>query len=130
MVDGRNYKAHRLAWLWCHGPIPEGLEVDHKDSNPANNAISNLRLATSQQQKANTKSRKPGHPKGGATGTRNGRPGSTSMAARGLWERSSGWRMPKQHGPVPRRSITVSSHIRDALPPSPRQAHSTTARRF
>ena len=64
MVDGRNYKAHRLAWLWVHGTLSAHKEVDHRDRNPANNAISNLRLANRQQQACNAGSRKPGHPKG------------------------------------------------------------------
>lgn len=45
--------AHRLAWVYMHGFIPDGMEVDHKDGNPPNNAIANLRLATSSQQKMN-----------------------------------------------------------------------------
>lgn len=45
--------AHRLAWVYMHGDIPEGMEVDHIDGNPSNNAIDNLRLATSSQQKMN-----------------------------------------------------------------------------
>lgn len=45
--------AHRLAWIYMYGAIPEGAEIDHIDRNPGNNAIANLRLATSQQQKWN-----------------------------------------------------------------------------
>lgn len=47
------FAAHRLAWVWCFGDIPCGIEVDHIDGNPANNAIANLRLATSTEQKRN-----------------------------------------------------------------------------
>ena len=46
--------AHRLAWIYVHGSVG-GLEVDHRDTNPSNNAIINLRLATSSEQKQNKK---------------------------------------------------------------------------
>lgn len=45
--------AHRLAWIYMFGPTIGGAEIDHKDGNPSNNAIDNLRLATSSQQKQN-----------------------------------------------------------------------------
>jgi hypothetical protein len=63
-VDRRNYKAHRLAWLWVHGELPADMEVDHRNHQRADNRLDNLRLATSQQQKANAGARKSGHPKG------------------------------------------------------------------
>lgn len=28
-LDGRNEGAHRVAWTWFFGPIPEGREMDH-----------------------------------------------------------------------------------------------------
>ncbi len=46
-------QAHLLAWVLMNGAIPDGMEVDHIDCDPSNNAISNLRLATSSQQKMN-----------------------------------------------------------------------------
>lgn len=43
----------RLAWIYCGGVIPDGMEVDHKDCDPGNDRFDNLRLATSQEQKRN-----------------------------------------------------------------------------
>ncbi len=47
------FQAHRLAWVHIHGSIPNDMEIDHIDGNPRNNALTNLRLATSSQQKMN-----------------------------------------------------------------------------
>jgi hypothetical protein len=51
---GNRYKSHRLAWLYCHGEFPE-FELDHIDGVRVNNQLSNLRLATSKQNKENVK---------------------------------------------------------------------------
>jgi len=44
-IDGVNYSAHRLAWLYVHGEWPS-TEIDHIDRDRANNALSNLRVAS------------------------------------------------------------------------------------
>lgn len=44
-VDGRVYKAHRLAWLYVHGCWPDQL-IDHINGCPSDNRIDNLRLAS------------------------------------------------------------------------------------
>lgn len=51
-IDYVRYYAHRLAWLWMTGKAPE-QEVDHRDRDALNNRWSNLREATSSQNKHN-----------------------------------------------------------------------------
>ena len=43
------YFAHRVAWYMSTGEDPEDKVVEHADRNPANNRLSNLRLATQLQ---------------------------------------------------------------------------------
>ena len=43
-IDGRLYKAHRLAWAFVYGEMPIS-EIDHINGNRDDNRISNLRLA-------------------------------------------------------------------------------------
>ena len=45
--------AHRLAWIYVYGGTLGDQELDHIDCDPLNNAIANLRFATSSQQKQN-----------------------------------------------------------------------------
>lgn len=52
-VEGVQYLAHRLAFLYMTGEIPEG-KIDHKDTNPSNCAWDNLREATSSQNSMNS----------------------------------------------------------------------------
>jgi hypothetical protein len=52
---GKFYPAARLAWFFVHGEMPpEDIEIDHKNVNPGDDRIANLRLATSMQNKANS----------------------------------------------------------------------------
>lgn len=52
MLFKRNYLAHRLAWLWVYGQFPENT-IDHIDRDRTNNAMSNLREATIQENNRN-----------------------------------------------------------------------------
>lgn len=56
-IEGRCYKAHRLAWLHVHGVWPPA-RLDHKDTIRHHNWIDNLRLATNSQNCGNGKRRK------------------------------------------------------------------------
>ena len=63
--DGKEYRAHRLIWEMYKGPIPEGTLIDHIDGDSLNNRLENLRLATRQQNNANSVGKsKVGLPKG------------------------------------------------------------------
>lgn len=53
-VDGKQYKAHRLAWLYIHREWPKG-QIDHKNRNKQDNRIANLRDATICQNRQNRK---------------------------------------------------------------------------
>lgn len=51
-IDGKAYRAHNLAWFYVTGEWPR-LEVDHRNTDQADNTWSNLREATRSQQCAN-----------------------------------------------------------------------------
>lgn len=53
-IDGKQYRAHRLAYFHYHGYMPEG-EIDHWDQIEDHNWISNLREASPQCQRRNTR---------------------------------------------------------------------------
>lgn len=52
MLDGKRVMAlaHRLVWLHFHGPIPEGITLNHKNGIKKDNRPSNLELATYREQ--------------------------------------------------------------------------------
>lgn len=56
-IDGKLYRAHRLAWLWMTGTWP-AEQLDHRDRDGSNNKWSNLREATGVQNMANRAARR------------------------------------------------------------------------
>ena len=56
-INGKNCKAHRVAWLYmtCEWPVEQ---IDHKDGVKSNNSWKNLRLATNKQNMENQSLRK------------------------------------------------------------------------
>jgi len=53
-LHGKNYKVHRLIWLWMTGEMPEN-HIDHIDGNGLNNVWSNLREVTRSENLRNRK---------------------------------------------------------------------------
>ena len=53
-INGVQYRAHRLVWLYIHGEFPNG-EIDHINQNKSDNRISNLRIVTSLENHRNRK---------------------------------------------------------------------------
>jgi len=52
-IDGKGYRAHRLAWLYVYGEWPAEL-IDHKNRIRTDNRIDNLRQANRSENTQNT----------------------------------------------------------------------------
>jgi len=74
-IDGKLYKAHRLAWLYEHGVWPGGV-IDHINNRPSDNRLVNLRDVSQSVNMHNAKVR---------TGSRSGVAGVRWRADRGCW---------------------------------------------
>jgi len=52
-INGKDYMAHRLAWLICNGQDPGSKQIDHINGDKSDNRFANLRLATNSQNACN-----------------------------------------------------------------------------
>lgn len=51
-VNQKNYKAHRLAWLYVYGEFPP-KQIDHINHDRTDNRIANLRIVSNQENQKN-----------------------------------------------------------------------------
>lgn len=58
VINGKFYYAHRLAWLWMTGKIPD-FEIDHVNLNKDDNSWGNLRASDRSKNNANRLSKNP-----------------------------------------------------------------------
>ena len=77
-IDGKSYKAHRLVWEAEYGPIPAGMNINHRCDNPPCVNLDHLYLGTQKDnvQDAIGRNRRPRFtyygPEVRARGTRHG----------------------------------------------------------
>ena len=57
LSGGKKVAIGTCVWSTYRGPVPDGMVVDHIDRDPRNNHVSNLRLATREE---NARNRTPG----------------------------------------------------------------------
>lgn len=78
-VRGKGLRAHRYAWEREHGPIPEGMQVDHICHNTLCVNVEHLRLATPPQ---NARHRSGSNETNSSSGVRNVYPNANGWMVR------------------------------------------------
>ena len=85
--DGNRYMAHRLIWIWHHGPVEDALCVDHINGERNDNRIENLQILTQRQ---NTS-------KGWATSKSSSLPTGVTLTRYGTYQAALGVAGAKRH---------------------------------
>ncbi len=91
---GRQYQAHRLAWLYTHGAWPAG-QIDHIDGCRINNAIANLRDVSQSVNQQNIRSARSNNTHGFLGVTRNGKRWRAQICVDGKQRRLDGFSTPE-----------------------------------
>lgn len=52
---GFTIRTHRAVWEAFHGPVPSGMQLNHKDGDKLNNSLSNLELVTPKENMAHAR---------------------------------------------------------------------------
>lgn len=87
VIRGKQVNTHRIVWEMHHGPIPDGMMIDHINRDAWDNRIENLRLATAQQNSANQ----------GVRRTNKSRFKGVSVVQGGIWRATIGISGKKRH---------------------------------
>jgi hypothetical protein len=74
-INKRRYLAHRLAWFYVHKEWPSNI-IDHRDRNPQNNKIANLRDVDQSTNMLNANLRQDNS---------SGTPGVGYVSSKGMW---------------------------------------------
>ncbi len=77
-IENAYYPEHRLVWLYVYGRWPVKT-IDHRNGDPADNRLENLREATAQENSSNTRKTIPNQWGFRGVKKRCGRPGFTAM---------------------------------------------------